>query len=286
MPNWHRLVNQKEMSNNALILNAGAPLVLADNPEVQAFAKTIKLLLPGGSKLSDDEALAGAQYAKTTGLNPFIGEFYIMPGIGVTPGYKGELRQRPIDKRFRPLTEDEEEWHDIDKADKAIVCEAWDPAEAARARAEGRQPAITEGVGIVRKAEQWLSYTWKTAQSGKRYRAPIPEAEWTTRADPPTGRSWGWVAQNRALKDALRHMGIEVEESAEEVFLQARASGLNMTDPPEAARLTPAQARAWVRSAETVATVAAQPIETTLAHAAQNVPVSYTHLTLPTIYSV
>ena len=223
----------------------------AITPELQAYATVLRKLLPNGKNLSDIEALAGAQYARSTGLNPFAGEFFIVPGVGVVPGYRGELQRRQLDTHYRPLTEAEIEWNDVMSGDKAIVCEGIDPAAAAQARAEGRAPQITEGLGIVRKAEQWISYEWRTAASGKRYRAQLPEEQWQLRAQPPIGRSWGWVARNRALKDCLRHAGEEPSE-ADEILDTARARGIEI-DVPEAAKLTAEQAQALVAQSEMLA---------------------------------
>jgi len=217
------------------------------DPGMRDFAAKLKLLLPNGAKLTEAEALAGAQYAKTTGLDPFRGEFYIVPSIGVVPGYKGVyVRQgqqgREPDYRYRPLTEDEQDFHDIQTGDKAAICYATEPAEAAEARKAGREPRTWEGVGIVRKAEQWVSFEWRDSSGGKRYKAKLPEAQWKERADPPTGKSWGWVAQNRAMKDCANHMGIPVALDAETILAQAQAAGLHI-EIPEGAQLCPEQAQ-------------------------------------------
>ena len=243
--------------NDALITRDNHALASADTPEMRQFAKTLRLLLPGGEKMTDAEALAGAQYAKTTGLNPFTGDFYVVPGVGVVPGYQGELKRRTIDKRYRPLTEIEIEWNDVLPGDKAVICEGVDPAEAARARAEGREPQVTEGFGVVRKAETWVSFEWKSASSGKRYRAELPENQWTKRSDPPVGRSWGWIAQIRALKDCMRHMGLEVEPDADEILALAQAQGVEV-DIPETARLGAMQASQAVAQAVALAQRAAE----------------------------
>lgn len=224
------------------------------DPGMQDFAAKLKLLLPNGAKLSDAEALAGAQYARTTGLDPFRGEFYVVPGIGVVPGYKGVfVRQNAQgiepDYRYRPLTEDEKDWHDILPGDKAIICYATEPAEAAAARKENREPRIWDGVGIVRKADQWISFEWRKTQDGsKNYKFALPEAQWKERANPPAGRSWGWVAQNRALKDCANHMGIPFGLDAETILDQAAAAGVAVA-VPNGAELSADQAEAAVAQA-------------------------------------
>ena len=220
------------------------------DPGLADFAGKLKLLLPNGSKLSDAEALAGAQYAKTTGLDPFRGEFYVVPSIGVVPGYKGALARdgmqgRAPDYRYRPLTDEEKDWHDVEPGDKAVICYATDPAEAVAARREGREPRVWEGVGIVRKADMWVSEEWKTNQSGSKYKVRLPENEWKGRKDPPQARSWGWVAQKSALKDCNNHMGIPVEMDAAQIIASAQAAGIQV-EVPEGAWLDSEQAEALV----------------------------------------
>ena len=223
------------------------------DPGLADFAGKLKLLLPNGSKLSDAEALAGAQYAKTTGLDPFRGEFYVVPSIGVVPGYKGALARdgmqgRAPDYRYRPLTDEEKEWHDVQPGDKAVMCVATDPAEAAAARREGRPPRTWEGVGIVRKADMWVSEVWRTSESGSKYKAKLPEDKWTERKDPPQGRSWGWVAQKTALKDCNNHMGLPVEMDAAQIIASAQAAGIAV-EVPEGAWIDSEQAGALVAEA-------------------------------------
>ena len=61
-------------------------------PDVSEMAALIKAMLPNGSKLTDQEAMAGAMYGKAHDLDPFKGEYYIIPGKGIFPGYRGEMR--------------------------------------------------------------------------------------------------------------------------------------------------------------------------------------------------
>ena len=60
--------------------------------DLQQFAKRIKTLCKGGDKLSDNEALALAQVASVTHLNPFIGEVWYIPGKGPMVGIAGARR--------------------------------------------------------------------------------------------------------------------------------------------------------------------------------------------------
>ena len=60
--------------------------------EVASLAKRIKVMCPGGDKLQENEALALAQVATVTQLNPFIGEVWYIPGKGPMVGIKGARR--------------------------------------------------------------------------------------------------------------------------------------------------------------------------------------------------
>ena len=64
----------------------------SDATEVISLAKRIKLMVPGGKNLRDDEAQALAQVALVTNCNPFIGEAWYIPGSGPMIGIKGLRR--------------------------------------------------------------------------------------------------------------------------------------------------------------------------------------------------
>lgn len=53
------------------------------------FAQRLKYMLVNGQKLADHDVFALAQYASATGLDPFAGECWIIPGKGVCPGIAG-----------------------------------------------------------------------------------------------------------------------------------------------------------------------------------------------------
>lgn len=53
------------------------------------LARQIKLMIQNGKQLQDHEAMALAQYAVATDLNPFAGECYYIPQVGPTPGIAG-----------------------------------------------------------------------------------------------------------------------------------------------------------------------------------------------------
>lgn len=53
------------------------------------FASRLRYMIVNGNKLHDSEIYALAQYAAATGLDPFAGECWIIPGKGVCPGIAG-----------------------------------------------------------------------------------------------------------------------------------------------------------------------------------------------------
>ncbi len=204
-----------------------------------------RAVLPNGEKLSDLELLAGVAYGKSQGLDPVRGDFYIVPGMGVVPGYRGEIKRQSGMKRSEPIvqprqaTAAEVDQNDIQPGDFLAVCDLIDPDAARQCRELGIKYVPITGYGIVRKAETWESYEWKTSQNGKRYKSQLPENQWTKRVNPPTGRSWWWVARNRAEKDARRHWGGAVD--ADEVLAEYG----EVERVPEGVVLTAEQARAW-----------------------------------------
>lgn len=202
------------MSDNvSLIQRPDAAL----STELTALARHFKSVLPNGNKLSDQEALAAAAYAKATGLDPTKGEFYVIPGRGIVPGYRGEIKvmaeRTDYYYQFRLLTPEEAALHEIAEGDYAAVCEVYLPNIARQLRELGIPYRPVVGVGIVRRAEKYKAEEWRDTPQGRRLvklDPPIP-------VDPPTGRSWHWKAQQRALKDALRHAGIEAPTIEEEL---------------------------------------------------------------------
>lgn len=60
--------------------------------DVLSLAKRIKIMVPGGNKLTDGEAQALAQVSLVTKCNPFIGEIWYIPGRGPMIGIKGARR--------------------------------------------------------------------------------------------------------------------------------------------------------------------------------------------------
>jgi hypothetical protein len=75
---------REKMSDNAIVKRNGNGTQVA-----QHIAECIKLMIYNGHKLTDPEAMALAQYAVATDLDPFVGECYYLPAIGPGPGIAG-----------------------------------------------------------------------------------------------------------------------------------------------------------------------------------------------------
>jgi len=70
------------------------PMVISDDRqmEIGQMAAEIKLMVGGGNKLTDPEALALANFAVVNNLNPTIGEAYYIPKVGPVAGIAGRRR--------------------------------------------------------------------------------------------------------------------------------------------------------------------------------------------------
>lgn len=62
---------------------------IGSREELTAYANRIGYMVKGGNKLNDNERMALAQVALATGLNPFIGELWYIPGSGPMVGIAG-----------------------------------------------------------------------------------------------------------------------------------------------------------------------------------------------------
>jgi len=57
--------------------------------DLKELAERVRIMAPGGAKLTQNEALGLAQGALASGLNPFLGELWMIPGHGLMTGIKG-----------------------------------------------------------------------------------------------------------------------------------------------------------------------------------------------------
>jgi hypothetical protein len=74
------------------IQRTNADMLFGTYGDIEKLAKRIKLMVKGGEKLADNEALALAQIVSVTHLNPFIGEIWYIPGKGPMVGIAGARR--------------------------------------------------------------------------------------------------------------------------------------------------------------------------------------------------
>jgi len=171
----------------ALTQEGAHPLASWGDPQViDQIVRRLRSMLPNSSKLSDDQILAGAQRALLEGKNPFNGELYISDRVGVVDGYRG-IQKDADPSRFytqtRQMTPDEREEHALGQQDIGYVCLLWDFEKKRRCDDLGIPYEPTKGIGIVFSHERQKSHA-------------------------PVGRTWAWVAQKRAYKDALRMSGL------------------------------------------------------------------------------
>ena len=113
------------------------------DPRLLMAAKAIQLMAgqngDGTPKISADMALAAAMYQAGTGH--LLGrDFYLADKVGRIEGYRGVARDAnergvgEVQIKYRPLTAQEAEWHEVQPGDTAVVCEvyqlrAWNMAD-------------------------------------------------------------------------------------------------------------------------------------------------------------
>lgn len=175
-------------------------LILADEKEgLTNLGHQIKTLLPGGEKLSSNQAISLGNYALLNKANPFRGEVYgfidFRGNLNLVDGYKLLVRWAKsiseYDEQYSerlPVGAEGIEEGDIGyrislfRHDKKSTLREY--IELGATFKEAYDLVTSEAVGIVLKKETW---------SSKKNKA----------IDPPTGWSWDQVARKRALKNVL-----------------------------------------------------------------------------------
>jgi len=146
-----------------------------DKGEIRDLANRVLAMLPGGTDLTKNEAMALAQLAVAYGLNPFHGEVWYIKGKGAMVGIKG-LRKAARKQAFfqtvpRNMTMAEREERLLKDADIGRVCELYrwgngiPPAQ--------NLPFFGEGIAYAKET-------------------------------PPHTKSRVWLAEKRAEADALK----------------------------------------------------------------------------------
>jgi len=142
----------------------------------------VKHCVPNGKRLKDAEVLSLAQVALATGLDPFTGEIWYIPGKGPMAGIKG-LRRRAREQSLysvypRFMSNSEMEDHSIELGDVGRICElsrfdvlqkAVEINKMAGEMVIPVKPIL--GVGIWRKGDQIASSKSKTWMADKRAEA-------------------------------------------------------------------------------------------------------------------
>ncbi|HEY66245.1 MAG TPA: hypothetical protein G4O02_16965 [Caldilineae bacterium] len=226
-------------SNKAITLREEETQVdLWDVKRLQQIAALLKKMVPNGERLSDGEALALAQAARILDRNPLVGELWAIPGKGVTDGYRGLIKDaKPgtYHLHYRPLTPQEIEEHEVRPSDIAKACELYLFEEMRQCREFSIPYEPTVGIGIVREEERYQTTRW---DERRRQKVKLPRDQWHP-IEPPTGRSWAWKAEIRAMKDALRRAGVQYvdREEVEELRRQAEALGVDTTGAESAPQI-------------------------------------------------
>lgn len=163
---------------------------------VTAVANRVKSLLPGGEKLTTEQAMSVAQYAILTDANAFRGEIYPMidsrGNFTLVDGYKllvrWAKRQCGYSEWHRRMTTNELPEGDIGFRCYILRHDSRDLLQtlikSGMKSEEALEIAATCAIGVVKQSDM------VSRKSGR----PI---------DPPKGWTWEQVAKKRALKNAL-----------------------------------------------------------------------------------
>ena len=216
------------------------------SPEIIALTQAFLMASP---EITLPQAVKAAYFFHNTGQvegrDSYIGTTGRVTGK-VLEGYRGVARDAAernvgeVQIKYRPLTADEATWNDVQPGDLARACEVYQLRAWRIAQKMGQPYEPIIGIGIVKPGE-------KVDRDGK----PIPLIG---------GMTWGKKCQNRAYKDAMRHVpgmainGAEVLEDSEERDIHVEV--------PQGAQLTREQAIALVAEAERLSIAPPQPMNT------------------------
>lgn len=183
------------MTGTALVPSNTAIAQYGDRDVIKELGERVKRFLPNGSQMSQEEALSFAQTALALDLNPFAGEVWYIPRVGIVTGIAGYRKMARAQGKFiaetRPMSPEERDKHNLADGDLGGICELYRPDQmlaAVKVNNEAGKIVIPVrpviGIGIWRIKEL-------ATKSGRKKIAP-------------TGRSWQWIAEKRAEGDALR----------------------------------------------------------------------------------
>lgn len=177
----------------------GFPAWYYDRDTIEAMARRLVALLPGGNKMGVANAMVLAQYALAIGANPFRGDVYgyVDPRRGnkfvIVEGYKLLVRwakfQMPYLEQFERMPEE-----DPELPAAAIGYRCW----ILRNDSPYFLPLVHNGVGHLEAlrfcATMSVGIVTKDDRRGRQGQDIAPPVTWT----------WDERARTRALKNALR----------------------------------------------------------------------------------
>lgn len=216
--------NQTTSNELATVANV-TPELWGDREEVAAISRRLRTMLPNGARMTTEQAMAAAQYAKLTGLDPFTGGFYILPEGGIADNYKvltaWAQNREPFTEKYFPLTNEERTEEGMTDAVEAwkcyIVKRSQQPLmvqmlQLGLSVVEVLGLIATKGIGMVEQTDM----VTKTGQ----------------KRNPPKGWTWVGVAKKRALKNAIGFAyGMPTIPELRRLGEQMGSNGVAMTDP-------------------------------------------------------
>lgn len=161
---------------------------LVDFSQVDEIANRLKLMIMGGRQLVAPEAMALALYAKHTGLDPFNGEAYYIPGKGPGPGIMGIRR-----KAFEQLEYEASMLRDSPPARYWLEEVTSTPEELDTCEPEKGDIHVTVVLRDSITHHQWEQSVWsKFLQMLGQTQGAIPESACWDRAVTATGAEQSW----------------------------------------------------------------------------------------------
>lgn len=171
-------------------------LITKDKDELSALGHEIKTLLPGGNKLSGNEAVSLGKYATLSRANPFRGEVYGYKdrrgNLQLVDGYKLLVRWAKriceYNEKYELLPPGVEGLKDGDIGYRCVILRDDKKSDlklfvdVGASFQEAYELASSSAIGVVNKKDMF-------GQKGA--------------IDPPKGWTWDQVARKRALKNTL-----------------------------------------------------------------------------------
>jgi hypothetical protein len=182
---WRELIRSKTMSENSLIL-------ADDKDKLIDLGHQVKALLPGGQKLTDNQAVSVANYAALTKANPFRGEIYGYRDkngqLVLVDGYKLLIRWA------KSISDYDEDYGDRLPVGVEGIIEG-DIGYRITIMRHDRKKGIKQYIDLGAPFKEAFDLVANKAVG-------IVKAN-ETRNAPPKGWSWDEVARKRALKNVL-----------------------------------------------------------------------------------